>query len=131
MKNHRTNLKDNHQFLHQKKDQLNINEVCGKVESKHRLNLSKAGDRRAWKELDNEMPEALVSLPIYKDPTVELERRKTFIYSFLKEKYDIKGYFTSNKKLTCFVLYLKILNTLLKNNTFILEYIVRGTQKWY
>ena len=54
------------------------------------LNLPKAGDQRAWKELDNELSEALESLPIYKDPTVELERRETFIYNFMKEKYGTK-----------------------------------------
>ena len=32
----------------------------------------------------------LESLPIYKDTTVELERRETFICNFLKEKYGIK-----------------------------------------
>ena len=42
------------------------------------------------KGLDNEVSEALESLPIYKDPTVELQRRETFIYNFLKEKYGIK-----------------------------------------
>ena len=89
VKNHRANLKDN-KFLHQKKDQLNVNQVCGKVESKPRLNLPKAGDQRAWKELDNELSEALESLPIYKDPTVELERRESFIYNFMKEKYGTK-----------------------------------------
>ncbi len=41
-------------FLHQKKDQL---EICGKVESKPRLNLPKAGDTMAWNELDDELSE--------------------------------------------------------------------------
>ena len=37
-------------FLHQKEDQLNINEICGKVEFKPRLNLPKAEDTRACME---------------------------------------------------------------------------------
>ncbi len=60
------------------------------MESKPRLNLPKAGDRRAWNELGSELSEALESLPIYKDPIVELERRENFIYNFLDEKYGVK-----------------------------------------
>ena len=34
------------------------------------------------------------------------------------------------KKLACFVLYLKIINTFLKNNMYISNKFVQGTQKW-
>ena len=60
------------------------------MESKPKLYLPKTCDRKAWKEVDNELSEALESLPFYKDPTVELERREIFICNFLKEKYGIK-----------------------------------------
>ena len=39
-----------------------------------------------------------------------------------------KGNCTPNQKLACFVLYLKIINTSLKNNRCILYQIVQGTQ---
>ena len=44
---------------------------------------------------------------------------------------NLRGYCTLNHKLACFVLYLKIINTLLKNNICTLKQIVLGTQKWY
>ena len=40
-----------------------------------------------------------------------------------------KGYYTPNQKCACFVLYLKIINNLFKNDICILELIVQGTQK--
>ena len=36
----------------------------------------------------------------------------------------LRGYYTPNQKLTCFVLYLKIINTFLKNNVCIFKQIV-------
>ena len=41
----------------------------------------------------------------------------------------LRGYCTPNQKLACFVLYLKVINIFLKNNTCILKQIVQGTQK--
>ena len=43
----------------------------------------------------------------------------------------LRGFCTPNQKLTCFVLYLKIINTFLKNNLGILKQIVQRTQKWH
>ena len=44
---------------------------------------------------------------------------------FLQLSGLLKGYFR------CFVLYLKIINTFLKNNVCILKKIVQETQKWH
>ena len=43
----------------------------------------------------------------------------------------LRGLCTHNLQLTCFVCYLKIINTFLKNNTHILKQIVQGIQKWH
>ena len=43
----------------------------------------------------------------------------------------LRGYCTPNQLLACFVVYLKIINTLLKNNRCILKQIVHETQKWH
>ena len=43
----------------------------------------------------------------------------------------IRGYCTPKQKLSCFVFYLKIINTFMKNIICILQYIVQGTQKWH
>ena len=40
----------------------------------------------------------------------------------------LQGQSTPNQKLACFVLYLKIINTFLKNNICTLKQIVQGTQ---
>lgn len=69
---------------------MNIEEACERVESKPRLNLPKAGDTRAWNELDEVLSEALSTLPNYKDPAIEIERRETFIYNFMKERFGVK-----------------------------------------
>ena len=42
---------------------------------------------------------------------------------------NFKGYCTPNLKLTCFVCYLKIIDTFSKINTYIFKEIVQGTQK--
>ena len=60
-----------------------------------RLNLPNAGDIGAGKELDEELPEALSTLPDYTDPTVQIERRERFIYNYLKEKFGVKNSGTS------------------------------------
>ena len=39
------------------------------------------------------------------------------ILTYLEENNSLRGYYTPNQKLACFVLYLKIINTFLKNNT--------------
>ena len=52
-----------------------------------------------------------------------------FSCTFYQQKYVLRGYCTSYQKLACFVLYLKIINTFLKNNICILEKIVQGIQK--
>ena len=41
----------------------------------------------------------------------------------------LRGCCTSNQKLACFVLYLKIISPFLKNNVRILQEIAQGTQK--
>ena len=42
--------------------------------------------------------------------------------------FVLRGYCTSYLKLACFVLHLKIINTFMKNNKWILQKIVQGTQ---
>ena len=59
---------------------------------------------------------------------------KQGVYTWMS--FDLKGclrgYYTPNLKLACFVCYLKIINTFfLKNNVCILKQIVQGTQKWH
>ena len=49
----------------------------------------------------------------------------------LEARLLLRGYCTPNLKLVCFVWYLKIINTFLKNNACILKQIVQGTQKWH
>ena len=43
----------------------------------------------------------------------------------------LRGNCTPNKKLACFVLHLKIVNTFMQNNVYILKQIVQDTQKWH
>ena len=43
----------------------------------------------------------------------------------------LSGYCTPKLKLACFVCYLKIMTTFLKNNVSIVKQIVQGTQKWH
>ena len=44
---------------------------------------------------------------------------------------SLRGYCTSYQKLACFVLYLKIIITILKNSICILYKNVQGSQKWH
>ncbi len=84
-------------FLHQKKDHVNVKETCENLESMPRLNLPNAGDLGAWSELDNELSDALSTLPDYKDPAIQIERREKFIYNYLKEKFGVKKSGTSSR----------------------------------
>ena len=47
-------------------------------------------------------------------------------------KSELKGYYTTNQKLACFVLYLKIINTFLKNDIYAsYSKLFQGAQKWH
>ena len=48
----------------------------------------------------------------------------------LQYKTLSRGNCTPDHKLACFALYLKIVNTFLKNNVYILKQIVQKTKKW-
>ena len=61
-------------FYTRKKITLNIKEICENIESLPRLNLPNTGEVRPWNKLDEELSEALSTLPDYKDPTVKIER---------------------------------------------------------
>ena len=50
---------------------------------------------------------------------------------FFSDMHILTGYYTPNQKLACLVMYLKIINTFLKNNVCILKQIVQGNQKWH
>ena len=52
----------------------------------------------------------------------------SLIHTYLS---SLKGHYTPNLKLACFVCYLKIVNTFLKNIVCILKQIVQGTPKWH
>ena len=52
-------------------------------------------------------------------------------FCFKRKNSFLRGKGTPNQNLACFMLYLKIINAFLKNNTSIMKPIVWGTQKWH
>ena len=70
-----------------------------------------------------------------KDPILLFKEVKSTFEKTLRSNLDslgsLRGYCTSYQKIACFVLYLKIINNVLKNKVCILYKIVQGTQKWH
>ena len=58
-------------------------------------------------------------------------RVRIIIKTLYKVEGTLRVYYTRNLKFTCFVCYLKIVNTVSKNIIHILKQIVQGTQKWH
>ena len=80
--------------------------------------------------------------PVLEEPDVNLVRYQIIVFVFffacnclsslfMTYTHVLRGYCTSYQKSACFVLYLKIINNLLKNKVCILLKMVQRTQKWY
>ncbi len=75
---------------------MDIKETCENLAGVYAKtdNLPNAGDNGAWSELDNELSDALSTLPDYKD--IQIERREKFIFNYLNEKFGVKKSGTSS-----------------------------------